>query len=284
MPLPMYKDDDSQEPMMDVGICLAIAAGKGGVGKSSLTVNLAQALHRKGYRVGIMDVDVYGPSMRRMLPEDRLPSQKGDLYYPALSRGISMISMAYFRKEHEASAVRAPIANGIVLQFVQKVVWGKLDYLLIDFPPGTGDIQLSVCQQIPITAGIMITTPQEVAMMDVRKAINFFDQLNVPILGIVENMSYYDHPCCGERVHLFGKDGGKRLAQEAGLPFLGEIPIDPKICQSGDEGTSLFENAETLTAASAFTRLTEEVNKHLKLLEHGSPEGLGQFELIWQEK
>src|SRR5262249_17507173 len=148
--------------------------------------------------------------LRRMLPEETMPIQKGERILPAMSRGIRMISMAYFRRENEAAAVRAPIANGVVAQFLKNVDWGVLDFLLIDFPPGTGDIQLTLSQQANLSGAIAITTPQEVALMDVRKAINMFNQVNVPIVGVVENMSAYLHPMSGELLYLFGKGGGAR--------------------------------------------------------------------------
>ena len=180
MPLQMCP---AKKPIQTI---LAIAAGKGGVGKSTVTVNLAIALQRKGYRVGVMDTDIYGPSVRQMLPEDRMPAQKGEILIPALCLGIKMISMAYFRKTDEAAAVRAPIANGVITQFIKNVEWGDLDFLLIDFPPGTGDVQLTLSQQANLSAAIVVTTPQEVALLDVRKAMHLFQQVQVPLLGIVE--------------------------------------------------------------------------------------------------
>lgn len=207
MPLKMFPKDDPK-PQSPIKHTIAIAAGKGGVGKSTVTVNLALALTHLGYSVGVMDTDIYGPSIRKMLPEDRLPIQKGNTIIPAVCNGIKMISMAYFRKEHEASAVRAPIANGVISQFIENVAWGPLDYLLIDFPPGTGDIQLTLSQKASLSGAIMITTPQEVSVMDVRKAINLFSQVKVPIIGIIENMSYYQAPATQEKIYLFGKGGG----------------------------------------------------------------------------
>ncbi len=211
---------------------IAIAAGKGGVGKSTVAVHLAVALQERGYKVGLLDVDLYGPSVRKMLPEDRMPVQEGERIKPALCRGIKMISMAYFRKEHEASIVRAPIANGVVKNFLTNVEWGNLDYLLIDYPPGTGDIQLTLSQQVPLSGALLVTTPQEVAVMDVRKSLHMFHQLNVPILGVIENMAYYGE----EKVPIFGEGGGQRLAEEAGAPFLGQIPLDPQFAKLADRG------------------------------------------------
>jgi len=290
MPLKMFQ---AKEPKKEsshpdkIAHIIAIAAGKGGVGKSTVTVNLALALKRAGYSVGIMDTDIYGPSIRKMLPEDELPVQKGERISPAICNGIRMISMAYFRNENEATAVRAPIANGLVSQFIHKIDWGYLDFLLIDFPPGTGDIQLTLSQQANLCGAVMVTTPQEVSVMDVRKAVNLFNQVNIPIIGIVENMSYYQEKSSGEKIYLFGKGGGERLAQEIGAPFLGSIPIDPKISQCGDEGISLFsltaENGQSIAAIQAFEEFAEAVIAHTTTLKRLSSECLSSFELNWKE-
>lgn len=248
MPLPMLPSTTEKQ----IKNVLAIAAGKGGVGKSSVTVNLARALHKQGARVGILDADVYGPSLRKMLPEDRLPKQEGDIILPALCQGIKVISMAYFRKDNEAAAVRAPIANGIINQFL-KVQWGPLDYLLIDFPPGTGDVQLTLCQQAKIDGALLVTTPQEVALLDVRKAMHLFEQVQVPLLGIVENMSYF--LANGIKNYIFGQGGGKRFASETALPLLGEIPLDPLLSEAGDKGIALQEGP----SQEAFDQLAKKV-------------------------
>lgn len=256
MGLPRYS---ATHPLSQIKYIVAIAAGKGGVGKSSITVNLALALRRLGCRVGIMDTDIYGPSIRKMLPEDRAPMQKGEEIVPAQCKGIKMISMAYFRPENEAAVIRAPIANGLISQFINYVVWGELDFLLIDFPPGTGDIQITLSQQAHLSGAIMVTTPQEVAVMDVRKAIHLFQQVKVPIIGIVENMSYYHPGARSEAVYPFGRGGGTKLAEEMGVPLLGSIPLDPEICKSGDEGRSLFiqEDSNIKPSVTAFMQLAE---------------------------
>lgn len=258
MPLPLYSNSDAH-PLSKIKYIIAVAAGKGGVGKSSITVNLALALRRLGCRVGIMDTDIYGPSIRKMLPEDRAPIQKGQEILPAQCKGIKMISMAYFCPENEAAIIRAPIANGLISQFINNVVWGELDFLLIDFPPGTGDVQLTLSQQAHLSGAIMVTTPQEVAVMDVRKAMHLFHQVKVPIIGIIENMSYYQPFPHGEPVYPFGKGGGLRLAQETGVPLLGSIPLDPDLCRSGDEGQSIFlqDNGTQKPIVQSFMQLAE---------------------------
>lgn len=258
MPLPMHQAEE-KKPIQKIHRTIAIAAGKGGVGKSTVAVNLAQALQIKGYRVGLLDTDIYGPSIRKMLPEDRMPTQQDGRITPALCRGIRMMSISYFRKEHEASAVRAPIANSIITQFMQEVEWGTLDYLIIDFPPGTGDIQLTLSQQANLTASLLVTTPQDVALMDVRKAAHLFHQVQVPVVGIVENMSYYQQPN-GEKIALFGEGGGKRLAEEIGVPLLAQIPIESEISRASDRGESLFPDSP---AASTFLRIADALERQL---------------------
>ncbi len=278
MSLKMFNEEKKSKPLEKVKHVIAIAAGKGGVGKSSVTVNLATALKHQGFKVGVLDTDIYGPSVRRMLPEDQMPVQRGEIISPAICQGIKMISMAYFRNEGEAAVVRAPIANGIINQFIKSVDWGELDYLLIDFPPGTGDVQLTLSQQANLTGAIMVTTPQEVALMDVRKAMHLFEQVRVPILGIVENMSYYLHEATQEKIYIFGKGGGERLAEEKGLPFLGSIPLDPQLCQNGDQGTSIYTN-ENHPTAIAFT----DVSRRLKFQLDSLNPGLRGFDMAWKE-
>lgn len=280
MPLKIFQPKENRSNSTIKAI-IGIAAGKGGVGKSTVTVNLALALKNLGLNIGLLDSDIYGPSLRHMLPEDRMPAQQGDRLIPALCRGIRLISMAYFRPTQEAAAVRAPIANGLVTQFIRNVDWGELDYLLIDFPPGTGDVQLTLCQQANLTGAVMVTTPQQVALLDVRKAMHLFEQVNIPILGIVENMSYYQQAPNDPPQYLFGKGGGERLALEKGVPFLGSIPIDPVISQCGDEGISLFDHKAS-SSAEAFKRFAEQVVEHTRLIQT-QDRCLTHFELAWKE-
>jgi ATP-binding protein involved in chromosome partitioning len=285
MPLPIYQPKTPSHPLEGIKFIVGIAAGKGGVGKTSITVNLALALKAKGYQVGVLDTDIYGPSVRKMLPEDRLPYQKGQLIFPALCSGIKMISMAYFRRENEAAAVRAPIANGLITQFIKNVEWGQLDFLLIDFPPGTGDVQLTLSQQANLTGAIMVTTPQEVAVMDVRKAMHLFYQVKIPIVGIIENMSYYWDAKSQEPIYLFGRGGGERLANETGVPFLGKIPIDPILCENGDKGLSLFSQDPDCkkSITQAFMNLADQLDVQLQALTEQDSSSLQNFELIWKE-
>lgn len=276
----MFNETESQPTIKNI---IAIAAGKGGVGKSSVTVNLALALRFLGYSVGIMDTDIYGPSIRKMMPENKLPEQRGQTIIPAICQGIKMISMAYFRKENEAAVIRAPIANGVITQFIKNVDWGSLDYLLIDFPPGTGDVQLTLSQQANLSGAIMVTTPQEVAVMDVRKAINMFEQVRIPIIGIVENMSYYYHKKTEEMIYIFGKGGGEKLAREFGVPYLGGIPLDPLLCLYGDQGSSIFsEDHPDIISKKVFIDIAKQVMEHLDLMKDQTKNSLNHIDLTWK--
>lgn len=279
MPLPIHKDVPLSQLPSQIGVTLAIAAGKGGVGKSTVAVNLAVALQKQGYRVGLIDADIYGPSLSRMLPSDRPPAQKGSFLLPAKCGGIEMISVAHFFKEGEAIAVRGPIAHRLILQLIRKVKWGKLDYLLIDFPPGTGDVQLSICQIARLSGALMVTTPQEVALSDVRRAIAHFRTVNVPVLGIVENMSFF---CAGEGIpysYPFGRGGGEKLANEVGVPFFGSIPLEPRLSSGGDEGRPLvsFDAEVHLLATAGFLQIAERVIAEVGPKESDPPVSLWQF-------
>jgi ATP-binding protein involved in chromosome partitioning len=220
---------------------IAVAAGKGGVGKSTVAVNLALALVRHGAKVGLLDADVFGPSIPTMLgaPEVAASATKDSKIEPALHHGMRVISVGFFVDKGEAVVWRGPMVHRLLQQFLGDVEWGELDYLVCDLPPGTGDVQLSLSQLIPIAGAVMVTTPQEVAIIDVVKGIAMFEKVEIPILGIVENMSYYKCPACGHTDEIFSHGGGKRLAQEVGTEFFGEIPIDTRIRFGGDAGVPI---------------------------------------------
>jgi len=261
---------------------LAVAAGKGGVGKSTVAVSLARLLKSRGIRVGLLDADLYGPSLKKMLKEERLPMRRGDQIVPAYAEGIRFLSLAHFRNEDSAAVVRAPIANGVITQFLQQADWSDVDFLILDLPPGTGDIQLTLCQKAPITAALLVTTPQEVALLDVKKAMDAFRQLRVPIAGVVENMSYYLPPGSQEKHHPFGQGGGRKLAAECGEPFLGEIPLEPLLSQSLDRSESLFESEEGEDCRRAFEEVLDQTLSQLSLIQEGKGQNLESFELIWK--
>ena len=232
--------DDTQ--LQGIGKIIAIASGKGGVGKSTVSVNLAVALSRKGYRVGLVDADVYGPSVPKMTgTEGEVPymDEASDLIVPLEKWGIKLLSIGHLVAPEQALIWRGPMASNAMKQIVMQVAWGELDYLLIDLPPGTGDIHISMVHDIPLTGAVIVTTPQQVAIADVIKSINMFrhKDVNVPILGLVENMAWFtpaEHP--DEKYYIFGKDGGRKMADELHIPLLGSIPIYMSVEQGGDAG------------------------------------------------
>jgi len=215
---------------------VAIASGKGGVGKSTVAANLAVALQRSGAKVGLMDTDVYGPSVPILMGASEAPQVVEGKIEPPVEYGVKLISMAYFLPKDEAVIWRGPMLHKTIQQFLGDVRWGELDYLIMDLPPGTGDIQLSVSQTIPLTGAVIVSTPQDLALTVASKAIAMFQKLNVPILGVIENMSYYQCPHCGQREDIFGHGGARDAAGRLNYPFLGEIPLDPSIRLQSDEG------------------------------------------------
>lgn len=225
------------QPIAGVRNIVAIGSGKGGVGKSTLTSNLAVALARAGRRVGLLDADIYGPSQPRMMGvSDRPASPDGQRIEPLHAHGVTVMSIGLMLKEGEAVVWRGPMLMGAMQQLLQQVNWGELDVLLIDLPPGTGDVQLSLCQKAAVTGAIIVSTPQDVALLDARRAIDMFNKLKAPVLGLVENMSSYVCPNCGHEAHLFGHGGVAAEAMDLGLPFLGEIPLQLEVRLAGDAG------------------------------------------------
>jgi ATP-binding protein involved in chromosome partitioning len=225
---------------------IAVAAGKGGVGKSTVSVNLALALQRLGARVGVLDADVFGPSIPQMLgPASRLcdKSVSGQQIIPALHRGMPVMSLDFFVEAGKAVMWRGPMIHKLLQQFLEDVVWGELDYLIIDLPPGTGDVQLSLSKLLPITGAVIVTTPQEVALLDVRKAIDMFRHAEIPVLGVIENMSHYRCPACGHVEHVFSAGGGRALAADFGVPLLGELPLESAVSTSGELGNPVVSIA-----------------------------------------
>ena len=215
---------------------VAVASGKGGVGKSTIAANLAVALMRTGAKVGLMDADVYGPSVPALMGGSEQPRVVEGKIEPPVEYGIKIISMAYFLPKGEAVIWRGPMLHKTMQQFLGEVRWGELDYLIMDLPPGTGDIQLSLSQTVPLTGAVIVSTPQDLALTVASKAIAMFQKLQVPILGLVENMSYYLCPQCGHREEIFGHGGAREAASKLGFPFLGEIPLDPAIRIQSDDG------------------------------------------------
>jgi len=215
---------------------ILVGSGKGGVGKSTVAANLALALAQMGASVGLLDADVYGPNQPLMLGTQATAAHDGKKLRPVEVKGIKLISMAMFIKRDEPVVWRGPMLHGVIRQFLGDVDWGDLDYLVVDLPPGTGDVQLTLSQLIPPSGYVLVTTPQEVALLDARRAANMFAKVRVPILGVVENMAGFVCPHCGDKTDLFGSGGGRRIAEELGAPLLGSIPIDPRIMAGSDSG------------------------------------------------
>jgi ATP-binding protein involved in chromosome partitioning len=245
---------------------LAVGAGKGGVGKSTTSVNIAVALQRKGAKVGLMDADVYGPNIPQMLGVAEGPEVSEDKkMIPPEAHGIKVMSMGMLVPPDQAVIWRGPMLHGAVRQFMFDVAWGELDYLVVDLPPGTGDVALSMSQLISLAGAVVVTTPQGVSVSDVRKAVAMFRQLQTPVLGVVENMSYFVCGHCQERTDIFGNGGGRRMAEELKVPFLGEVPIDTRVRAGGDEGTPIVAAAPDAPAAQAFVDVAGKVAAQLSM-------------------
>ncbi len=245
---------------------VAISSGKGGVGKSTVAVNVAVALAQDGARVGLMDADVYGPNVPLMLGVgDLRPRINGNKLVPLDAHGVRLMSMAVLKPGDEPMIVRGPILHGLVRQFLQDVEWGELDYLIVDMPPGTGDVQLSLAQLVPVQGAVLVTTPQEVAVADVRRALRMFETVSVPVLGVVENMSYFIAPETGVRYNIFGEGGGEKLAEQYGVPFLGAVPIGLDVREGGDTGLPIVVSNPDSAQARAFRHVAEEVARRVSI-------------------
>ena len=253
-----------QNKLPGVKHILAIASGKGGVGKSTCSANLACALTHLGAKVGLLDCDIYGPSIPLMMGVYERPTvSASEQLVPPVAHGVKVMSIGLLLNDDQPVIWRGPMITKTIQQFLFAVEWGDLDFLLVDLPPGTGDAQLTLCQTVPLDGGVIISTPQEASLGVVRKGIAMFNKVNVPILGIVENMSYFTTPN-GERVEIFGHGGGKAEAARQNVPFLGEVPLFTEIREAGDRGTPLVVSAPNHAAGKAFIQIAETVRKNLK--------------------
>src|SRR5882724_858101 len=253
------RDITSEDLIPEVKNIVLVMSGKGGVGKSTVAANITMALHRSGMRVGLLDADIYGPSVPTMFGVMGRPnSADGKLIEPLERFGVKLMSIGFLLEDPKAAVVwRGPMLHGALLQFVKDVRWGKLDYLILDLPPGTGDVALTLSQKVRSTGAVIVTTPQEVALQDVYKSVSMCQKVGIPVLGVIENESYFLCDGCGKRHELFGKGGGQKIAEYADAPLLGQIPIDPSIREWGDAGTPVVQAAPGSPIAKAFVEVAE---------------------------
>ncbi|MFQ5855490.1 MAG: Mrp/NBP35 family ATP-binding protein [Anaerolineae bacterium] len=250
-----------------VGNAVAVASGKGGVGKSTVATNLAVSIARDGASVGLLDADIYGPNIPLMLGvAGQQPRVMDAKIQPVEAYGVKIMSMAFLVQEDQPIIWRGPMLHGAIRQFLTDVDWGELDYLIVDLPPGTGDAQLSLTQSLPLTGGVVVTTPQDVALADVVKGIAMFKQLKVPVLGVIENMSYFVAPDTGNRYEIFGHGGGQKVADRMGVPFLGEVPMDPKVREGGDTGRPIVLEAPESPAGQALRDIGQSLAAKISVL------------------
>lgn len=254
---------------------IAVSSGKGGVGKSTVTTNLAASLHRLGARVGIMDADIYGPSVPQMMgePDVFAAGNEKSKIQAAIHHGMKVISIGFFLERDRPVIWRGPMVHKLLQQFIEDVEWGELDYLLIDLPPGTGDAQLSLSQLIPLTGAVLVTTPQEVAVLDVEKAFAMWKRVEVPVLGVVENMSHFLCPSCGHSEEIFSRGGGRDLAAREGVPFLGEVPIQSAMRAAGDAGRPFVLAQPEAPAAQTFLDIARQLACALSVRNHPGESG-----------
>jgi ATP-binding protein involved in chromosome partitioning len=254
---PQSPGEQPKLPIPGVQNIIAIGSGKGGVGKSTIAVNLAITLAKLGYAVGLLDADVYGPNVPLMMGIRETPHAIGQRIQPLAAHGVRIMSMGFLNPGDKPLVWRGPMLNSVMQQFLRNVDWGELDYLVIDLPPGTGDVQLTLIQTTPLTGAVVVTTPSDVSLEDARKAVHMFEQVREQVLGIVENMSYLDHN--GEKIYVFGKGGGARTAELMKVPLLAEIPLDPKTREGGDSGKPIATVREPNTQVTLFEKLARSV-------------------------
>jgi ATP-binding protein involved in chromosome partitioning len=242
-----------------LGKVIAVSSGKGGVGKSTVASNLAIALAQMGARVGLMDADIYGPNIPRMMGVDAPPPVRDNKIQPLEAFGVKVISLGFLIEKDQPAIWRGPIVMKIITQFLQDVAWGQLDFFIVDMPPGTGDAQLSLVQATQVHGAVIVTTPQEVSVGDARRGVKMFQRVGVPVLGIVENMSFFECPHCGKPTAIFGSGGGQRLADELELPLIGQIPLYPRVQEGGDSGRPIVASEPGANAAKVLVSIAERV-------------------------
>jgi len=255
-------------PLPNLGTIIAVSSGKGGVGKTTVATNLAVALAAQGARVGLMDADIYGPNVPRMMGVEEPPPVINEKIMPLIAHGVKVISLGFLIEKEQPAIWRGPIIMKIIGQFLRDVAWGELDFFIVDMPPGTGDAQLSLVQSTNVNGAIIVTTPQEVSVGDALRGAKMFQRVNVPVLGIVENMSWFECPHCGKPSALFGSGGGERLAATLELPLLGQIPLYPRVLEAGDQGQPIVVAEPASSAAKALTRIAERVREAAQVATH----------------
>ena len=262
-PPPQQQQPQSQQQnitLPNIKYKIAVASGKGGVGKSTVATNLAISLANAGGTVGLMDADAYGPSIPTMMGVQEQPKVSPERkLIPLVRHNIKLMSIGFMVPEEQAMIWRGPMLHSSIRQLLSDVEWGELDYLIIDLPPGTGDVALSLTQAIPLTGALIVTTPQDVALADVRRGVAMFERLGVPILGIIENMSYFLCPHCNEKTEIFRKDGGKNTSERFGVAFLGQIPLDAEVCTAGDLGVPIVAGHPESPQSEAFGTVAQEL-------------------------
>ena len=267
------------QPLPGVESIIAVGSGKGGVGKTTLAVNLAIALSKLGHKVGLLDADVYGPNVPLMLGASGQPKASGpNSIEPMQAHGLKVISVGFLNPGDKPVIWRGPMLHSIVRQFLGSVEWGILDYLVIDLPPGTGDVALSLIQTVPLTGAIVVSTPSDVSLQDARKAIEMFRQMKVDLVGVVENMSYFVCPHCNHEIDIFSRGGAERTASEFGVPFLGNIQLDPEIRKAGDTGKPAVLEGEDSPHAKALFEFARKVASRVEEIKANPPEGVIQIQ------
>ncbi len=263
--------DGSRQSIPGVKNVIAVGAGKGGVGKTTVAVNLALALAKAGSKVGIIDADIYGPNVPIMLGLKTQLTTDGQKIVPAEKFGLQVISMGFLTADDAPIIWRGPMLHGALQQFFREVAWSNLDYLVIDLPPGTGDVALSLSQTVPVAGAIVVTTPQQVSLADSRRALAMYKKLNIPTLGIVENMSHFVCPACSHEADIFGRGGGERMASELGVAFLGRVPIYQPIREGGDKGVPLLISDPDSPAARALIEVAERAAAQVSIASYSKP-------------
>ena len=273
--------ETGRPPLPGVKNVIAVGAGKGGVGKTTVAVNLAVALAKCGGRVGLLDGDIYGPNIPQMLGLNTQLTTDGKQIVPAEKYGVQVVSIGFLTQDDAPIIWRGPMLHGAIQQFFREVAWRDLDYLIVDMPPGTGDVALSMSQTVPVVGSIVVTTPQQVSLSDSRRAVRMYQKLNVPTIGIVENMSYYQCTNCHHEADIFGHGGGEKLAEELGVPFLGRLPVYQPIREGSDAGVPLVVAEPASPAARAFLTLAERAAAQVSITAHKTAEAnRGKIPLI----